>query len=981
MSDPFLRYINYVEAHRMRAFALNEGLCGALGVAAEPLPHQLATVRRVLAEAEIRHLISDEVGLGKTVQALMIVNALRFQDPAHRTLIVAPDNLLSQWQDECWTKGHVMPALVGASDFDSSNLPAMTLVRPRDLTVRDEDGSRIFEADNQTFDLLIVDEPQTMPREAVQTIAQIAGGFRQVLVLSATPRLADPAARSMLMRILEPEIAQLAQIQERSIDALLEEREGRASAGSGLSDDNQRLELVYSRYAAGRRIIRNSRSDWNDRLPRRRNHAVRVQPLQHERLRAEIAHALVRQVDPRLGFEGPQWTAAKSLQRSARAARAVLSDLAALGGELGELASDVRQLTLDDPGDARLGALLDILAQQWTANQDQIFIVVCGDNPTINLLETALPRYFPELDGTISVLRRPASAEADRVTNLREMQATLAPLQSGASRLLLVGDWVQAGLNLHQVSSGIIFYSLPWEIDSIDQLIGRIDRLGGGLADHHGQRWIDIWRILVEGTQETAVADCMAAMGVFDAPLPPLSPEQLTEVQERLAQAAVSGGSPETVARIAAADHGLASNITLDTSEIIASAREMYSAWRLGDPERQTIGASVAGSTPVTKKEKAIANWLKVMNRAGDFDVDRRTDKADSYRFRTFWYPRQAASGRAGQSPFPLPGVGPGRWMSDHAPFILRRSEISSPPRRTVLTDEGEDTPRPLHFFDNGNDIFDAITAGYFAAAAEFSNAQRLTQCVVMMPEAHPALGVGSTVLLSAAQLDPFPDELLPPLWSAEAEELFAAAPTEAQRGALLADRKALMSRWRAVQRAVRLSAPARLLLIGSAQGKEGWSMLSREQVETCLQPFAPPDWKAVAKSRPAAQPLMKQELVDRLEAVHRDLIAEAARCFHEEAVEEAKNALQLIEAQTTEAFEAELQNRSLAAERRRKNRPDGVPEELWLGQVAALDRLRQSIGICAGEAMALIRRYDSGELRARTPQTVSILAGLRSSE
>lgn len=100
----------------MRAFALNEGLGGALGVAAEPLPHQLATVRRVLSEAEIRHLISDEVGLGKTVQALMIVNALRFQDPTHRTLVVAPDNLLSQWQDECWTKGHVMPALVGASE-------------------------------------------------------------------------------------------------------------------------------------------------------------------------------------------------------------------------------------------------------------------------------------------------------------------------------------------------------------------------------------------------------------------------------------------------------------------------------------------------------------------------------------------------------------------------------------------------------------------------------------------------------------------------------------------------------------------------------------------------------------------------------------------------------------------------------------------------------------------------------------------------
>lgn len=977
MTDPFLRFVNCVDAYRMRAFALNEGLCGALGVAADPLPHQLATVRRVLAEAEIRHLISDEVGLGKTVQALMIVNALRFQDPTHRTLIVVPDNLLSQWQDECWTKGHVMPALVGASDFDSANLPSVTLVRPRDLTIRDDEGGRIFQADSQVFDLLIVDEPQTMPRDAVQTISQIAGGFRQVLVLSATPRLGDAAWRNMLMRILEPEIAQLAQLQDKTIDGLLQERE--AGASTELLNGDAWLPLVHAKFAAGRRIVRNSRSDWSDRLPRRRNHSIRAQPLHHERLRIEIARALVRKVDPRLGFEGPQWTAAKSLQRSARAARVVLAEIAAGGGELSELARTARQLTLDDPGDARLGALLDILASQWASDSNQTFIVVCGDNPTIDLLQTALPRYFPELEEAISVLRRPSSGEDDRVTNLREMQATLAPLNSGENRLLLVGDWVQAGLNLHQVSSGIIFYSLPWEIDSIDQLIGRIDRLGGGRVDAHGQRWIDIWRILVEGTQETAVADCMAAMGVFDAPLPPLSPEQLADVQELLAQTAIAGSSPDTISKLTVADQGLPSSIKLDASANTAAARESYATWQQNDHERQSIGASVAGHTPVAKKESAVTIWLKTMDRAGDFDVGRRTDKVDNYRFRTLWYPRQAASGRAGQSPFLLPGVNHDRWMSDHAPFILRRSDVSSPPRRTVLTDEGEDTPRPLHFLDNGSVIFDALVDGYCAAAAStFSQAKRLTQSIVMMPEGHPALAIGSTVLLSAAQIDPFPDELLPGLWSTQAEELLAAAPTEAQRSALLADRKVLMSRWRAVQRAVRLAAPARLLLIGSAHGKEGWHMLSREQIETYLQPFSPPDWKAAARGRLAAQPLMKQDLVERLEVVHRDLVAKAVTQFHEDAVERTRSALEILAAQTSATFEAELRNRNLAAERRRNGRPEGVPEELWLGQVAALERLSASSEINSGEALALIRRYQTGELRAGEPQTISILAGLR---
>nr|WP_314464345.1 DEAD/DEAH box helicase [uncultured Novosphingobium sp.] len=977
MIDPFLRFVNCVDAYRMHTFALNEGLGGALGVAADPLPHQLATVRRMLSEAEIRHLISDEVGLGKTVQALMIVNALRFQDPTHRTLIVVPDNLLSQWQDECWTKGHVMPALVGASDFDIANLPSVTLVRPRDLTIRDDEGGRIFQADSQVFDLLIVDEPQTMPRDAVQTVSQIADGFRQVLVLSATPRLGDAAWRNMLMRILEPEIAQLAQLQDKTIDGLLEERE--AAAATQLLKGEDALPLVHAKFAAGRRIVRNSRSDWNDRLPRRRNHAIRVQPLHHERLRIEIACALVRNVDPRLGFEGPQWTAAKSLQRSARAARVVLAEIAARGGELSELARTARQLTLDDPGDARLGALLDILASQWESDSHQTFIVVCGDNPTIDLLQTALPKYFPELDNAISVLRRPSSGEVDRVTNLREMQATLAPLNSGENRLLLVGDWVQAGLNLHQVSSGIIFYSLPWEVDSIDQLIGRIDRLGGGRADAHGQRWIDIWRILVEGAQETAVADCMVAMGVFDSPLPPLSPEQQTDVQELLAQTAIEGSCPHTVSKLTAANQELPSGISLDAPANTAAAKELYATWQQTDHAHQSIRMSLAGHTPVARKESAINIWLKTMDRAGDFDVGRRIDKIDSYRFKALWYPRQAASGRPGQSPFLLPGVNHDRWMSDHLPFISRRSHVSSPPRRTVLTDEGEDTPRPLHFLDNGSPVFDALVGGYCAAAAStFGQAKRLTQSIVMVPEGHPALAIGSTVLLSAAQLDPFPDELLPGLWSTKAKELLAAAPTEAQRSSLLADRKGLMSRWRAVQRAVRLAAPARLVLVGSAHGREGWRMLSREQIETCLQPFSPPDWKAVARGRLAAQPLVKQDLVDRLEVVHRDLVAEAATRFHEDAVECTRSILEILAAQTSTTFEAQLRNRKLAAERRRNGRPQGVPEELWLGQVAALDRLSASSEINSVEVPDLICRYQTGELRPGEPQTISILAGLR---
>ncbi|MGO7205875.1 hypothetical protein ACCT30_32725, partial [Rhizobium ruizarguesonis] len=83
MMDHYLRFVNCVQALRRRTEALTIAMGGALGVAADPLPHQLASARRVLSDTDVRHLLSDEVGLGKTVQALMIVNALRWQYPKH----------------------------------------------------------------------------------------------------------------------------------------------------------------------------------------------------------------------------------------------------------------------------------------------------------------------------------------------------------------------------------------------------------------------------------------------------------------------------------------------------------------------------------------------------------------------------------------------------------------------------------------------------------------------------------------------------------------------------------------------------------------------------------------------------------------------------------------------------------------------------------------------------------------------------------
>lgn len=984
--DQYLRFINGQQALRRKTSALGIGLGGALGVAADPLPHQLATVRRVLGDSHIRHLLSDEVGLGKTVQALMIINALRWQDPSHRTLVIAPDNLLSQWQEEAWIRGHVMPAIAGTIDGSDDETSPITLARPRDLMTRTGQEARTIRADPTVFDLLIVDEPQTMPRDAIQFLSQVADEFRQVLVLSATPRLGDPSWRDPILRMIEPEAAFRARIEGQPLDEILEDRE--AQAISAIRNPEELLERTsgFVRAGAGRRVIRNGRADWGEYLPQRRNHEIRIQPLAPERLRFEIADMLLRDADPEQGLQGSAWTSAKALQRSARAARTVLADLTTRGGTLGKMAEEARIASLENPGDSRLDALLDILSAQWGGNPDKAFIIVCGDNPTIDMLRTALPRYFPDLADAISVLRRPASTDVEGVTNLREIQETLAPMLSGDSRLLLVGDWVQAGLNLHHVAQGIIFFSLPWEVDSIDQLIGRVDRLRSTGDRKGAKRTIEIWRILLEGSQEAAIADLVSALGVFDSPLPPLSPSELTEVQASLGQAAIKRQTTRGVSPLAGKGTGLQTRFASADPFTVRRASAEYESWHEQPCPAPAMMNDRArpNDTPIRKEERAIAAWLRAISSSTDFDVGGRVDKEDGYGFQTIWYHGVGERGRAGDSPFLLPGASRDNWMTGHVPFIYRRSAITAPPRKGVFTDDGErssegsKSARPLHFLDHGGDLHDALVHGYSTGVMEqFGPTKPVVQTSVRLPEGHPARDIGPIVIATIVSLDPFPDELLPPLWSPAANEIQASAPTEAQRKSLTADRRHLQTLLRAIQRRVRLEVPAQMLRIGSVKGKDGWTGLSTEQVDLCLQPLTSSTNNAVARGKTPLSALEKPEFARAVRSSHLSQLNTEAKSYQSEALQRSRPALEYLAMQIYGHFQAEILNRELALERRRSSPPESGPVELWQGQVAALERSLSMARLMSSEASAYIQEYGSGRIRPKSPEPLSILLAL----
>lgn len=89
---------------RRRWVAQTRGMPGILGARIRPLPHQLAAVRRVLADACPRFLLADEVGLGKTIEAGLILKALLHRDPALKVLILTPGAMSRQWLAELYLR-------------------------------------------------------------------------------------------------------------------------------------------------------------------------------------------------------------------------------------------------------------------------------------------------------------------------------------------------------------------------------------------------------------------------------------------------------------------------------------------------------------------------------------------------------------------------------------------------------------------------------------------------------------------------------------------------------------------------------------------------------------------------------------------------------------------------------------------------------------------------------------------------------------
>ena len=96
--------IAYVAAAARVADALTQDvLLAPIESSVIPLPHQIRALSRAIANDRVRYLLADEVGLGKTIEAGLIMRELKLRGLVKRTLVIAPKGLVSQWVAEMRT--------------------------------------------------------------------------------------------------------------------------------------------------------------------------------------------------------------------------------------------------------------------------------------------------------------------------------------------------------------------------------------------------------------------------------------------------------------------------------------------------------------------------------------------------------------------------------------------------------------------------------------------------------------------------------------------------------------------------------------------------------------------------------------------------------------------------------------------------------------------------------------------------------------
>jgi ATP-dependent helicase HepA len=212
--DPLGSFQNRIAGLELMTLREAGGLGSFLGGRIELFPHQLHTALRAVEQDPVRWLLADEVGLGKTIEACLIISALLRTGRAQGALIITPSTLTVQWLGELYRKFHQVFALLDHARIESVASDYGEGVNPFEvhpfsvisLEMLASDRRLCRSAGEVDFDLMVVDEAHRLAEKRFGgPLTPLLEQTRHALLLTATPLQADRRGFFGLLSLLHPE--------------------------------------------------------------------------------------------------------------------------------------------------------------------------------------------------------------------------------------------------------------------------------------------------------------------------------------------------------------------------------------------------------------------------------------------------------------------------------------------------------------------------------------------------------------------------------------------------------------------------------------------------------------------------------------------------------------------------------------------------------------------------------------------------------
>ena len=474
MQDPWSEDLEerelLLEAHRIALLShYDDLLCLNTLEGVRRLEFQVETARKILQRLNGRALVCDEVGLGKTIEAGMVIKEYLLRGLVRSVLLLVPPGLVKQWRDEMsskfslsfwsWNEATRRDAEDGGPVLAIGSIATARLARNRHLFSEEE------------WDLVVVDEAHHLRRRMTRSWTLVNSlRKRFLLLLSATPVHGNLMELYELVTLVRPGLLGTpAAFRRRFL----------AGAGGRRARDPDALREVLSEV-----MVRNTRSHADVALPRRFASTLVLEAGEAERSAYRAATDYARQVYP--GLAPLSRIRLRHLLGAAASGPGAVASAAArwLAAGGGARPDDGAGLALRDIVSSARAAGRSVKAErllEMTRASSEQMVVFCRFRATLDELSAELSGAG--IDHAVYHGGLPRSGK----------DAAVEAFRSGA-RILLSTESGGEGRNI-QFCRTVINYDLPWDPMLIEQRIGRVHRIGQ-------ERDVFVFNLVLAGTLE-----------------------------------------------------------------------------------------------------------------------------------------------------------------------------------------------------------------------------------------------------------------------------------------------------------------------------------------------------------------------------------------------------------------------------------------------------------------------------------------------